>query len=215
MRRRRDKQPAESPPPTPPTHAENAQLTTGDGDGWQVRISEREGDVLMLALQNGPAALDAAPAGSLILECTSDHGLVRFAGDAVLEDGDLVRFRVQDPPEVQQRREFVRVRTPRQVVMAISGRRTIGSAYSVDLSGGGMLLSGVQDLRLDDRIRFRLHLDPNSPPIKGRGRVVRCLEDSQRAVVFEEISRQDRERLIHFIFARQREARARDRGLER
>ena len=102
-----------------------------------------------------------------MLEFTSDHGVVRFPGDAQLEEPDLVRFRVRDVPEIEQRREYVRVRAPRPVVIAVSGSGTIDSAYSVDVSGGGMLLSGPETLQLDDNIRFRLHLDSTSPPIKG------------------------------------------------
>jgi hypothetical protein len=81
-------------------------------------------------------------------------------------------------------------------------------------SGVRVRLHGPETLRLDDHVRFRLHLEHEAAPVKGRARVVRCAADGQRAIVFEEISRQDRERLIHFIFDRQREARARTRGTD-
>ncbi len=215
MKRRRDRKPESSPPGVAAAEGSSAKLKAPDGD-WPVQISSRDGDVLMLVLlaksdgvELGP---DAAASGEpLMLECTSDHGIVRFPGDAIVEEPDLVRFRVRDVPEIEQRREYVRVRAPRQVVLAVSGSSTIDSAYSLDLSGGGMLLSGPDNLQVDDLIRFRLHLDSTSPPIRGRGRVVRVTGENQRAVVFEDISRQDRERLIHFIFDRQREARARTR----
>ena len=37
-------------------------------------------------------------------------------------------------------------------------------------------------------------------------------KDERRGILFEEISRKDRERLIHFVFDRQRRARAITRG---
>jgi c-di-GMP-binding flagellar brake protein YcgR len=157
--------------------------------------------------------LDGDSSAPSTLEFTSEFGVARFSGDAVLEDHDLVRFHVHESPEVVQRREFVRVQSPQPVVIAVTGSSTIGSAYAVDVSGGGMLLSGPETLHLDDRIRFRLHLSADSPPIKGRARVVRDAGAGQRALVFEQISKHDRERLIHFIFDRQREARARTRDL--
>lgn len=217
MKRRGDRKPESSPPGVAAAEGSSAKLKAPDGD-WPVQISSRDGDVLMLVLlaksDGVDLGSDSTPSNEpLMLECTSDHGIVRFPGDAKLEEPDLIRFRVRDVPEIEQRREYVRVRAPRQVVLAVSGSSTIDSAYSLDLSGGGMLLSGPDNLQVDDQIRFRLHLDSTSPPIRGRGRVVRITGENQRAVVFEDISRQDRERLIHFIFDRQREARARTRDL--
>jgi PilZ domain len=215
VKRRRESKPDTPPAGVTAAEGSSARLKARDGVDWPVQISSREGDVLMLVLLAKGDRVDLGPGGGsdepLMLECTSDHGVVRFPGNAQLEEPDLVRFRVQDVPEIEQRREYVRVRAPRQVVLAVSGTGTIDSAYSLDLSGGGMLLSGPDTLQIDDNIRFRLHLDSSSPPIRGRGRVVRVSGENQRAVVFEEISRQDRERLIHFIFDRQREARARTR----
>jgi c-di-GMP-binding flagellar brake protein YcgR len=207
---RRDK---DTPKPAAPlAEGEHGQLTGPAGQHWPVQVTEHHGDVLMLVLLAESGELDAEAAQSLTLECTSDHGVARFPGRAVLEEHDLVRFHVHDAPEVVQRREFVRVRAPQPVVIAVSGSATIGGTYAVDVSGGGMLLNGPEALALDDSIRFRLHLDADAAPIRGKARVVRCLGGSQRALVFEQISKQDRDRLIHFIFERQREERARTRG---
>jgi PilZ domain len=200
--------------------ARHARLRTPSGEHVPVRVAGPEGEDLMLVLlvDDGEGGrpdfqrfLDANAAESSTLEFTSDYGVARFSGEAVLEEHDLVRFHVRDSPEVVQRREFVRVDAPQPVVVAVTGSGTIGSAYSIDVSGGGMLLNGPATLSLDDKIRFRLHLDEQTPAIKGRARVVRVGGDGQRALVFEQISKQDRERLIHFIFDRQRKARAQTR----
>jgi PilZ domain len=200
--------------------ARHARLRTPSGKQLPVRVAGPEGEDLMLVLlvDDGEAGrpdakqfLEASTNQSSTLEFTSDYGVARFSGEAILEEHDLVRFHVHDSPEVVQRREFVRVDAPQPVVLAVTGSGTIGSAYSIDVSGGGMLLNGPETLSLDDKIRFRLHLDGQMPPIKGRARVVRVGGDGQRALVFEQISKQDRERLIHFIFDRQRKARAQTR----
>ncbi len=203
------------PTPKPagqPAQGDQGQLRTPAGQQWPVRVAEREDDVLMLVLMVESGELDPERIGSLTLECTSEYGVARFPGEAVLEDHDLVRFHVLGSPEVLQRREFVRVRARQPVVLAVSGSATIGGTYAVDVSGGGMLLSGPERLALDDHVRFRLHLDADAAAIRGMARVVRCASGNQRALVFEQISRQDRDRLIHFIFDRQREQRARTRG---
>jgi len=97
-------------------------------------------------------------------------------------------------------------------VLEVEGTATIENAHAVDLSGGGMLLNGPQTLALDDRVRFRLHLDADNPPIRGKARVVRCADDDRRALKFVQITAADRQRLIHFIFDRQRMERAKTRG---
>jgi PilZ domain len=206
-----DKRSGSRPALTPHAHG---RLRGQDGEEWQVQVSGAEDGVLMLVVLVDSDGLGAGDAATLTLECTSEHGLARFRGEAVLEGSDLVRFRVTDSPEIEQRREFFRVQAPQPVVLAVTGSARIDNAYAVDLSGGGMLLHGPETLRLDDHVRFRLHLEREAAPVKGRARVVRCAADGQRAIVFEEISRQDRERLIHFIFDRQREARARTRGTD-
>jgi c-di-GMP-binding flagellar brake protein YcgR len=211
MRKRRKPTPMPSQPIPP---AERGRLTTARGQQWTVRVTERDGDVLMLVLMVESEELDRGQIESLTLECTSDCGVARFEGEAVLEDHDLVRFRVRSSPTVRQRREFFRIRAPQPVVLAVAGSARIGNAYAVDVSGGGMLLSGPESLELDDKIRFRLHLDAETDPIRGLARVVRCAGDNQHALVFEQITKQDRERLIHFIFDRQRMELAKTRGEE-
>ena len=46
-------------------------------------------------------------------------------------------------------------------------------SYSVDLSGGGMLLAGPSTLKIGERVDFRLTTAPGSAPILGSGTVVR------------------------------------------
>jgi hypothetical protein len=203
----------EAAPPGVLAGGEHGRLTSPGGEAWPVRVARGEGDVLMLVLLVEGQRPAPEHVGSLTLEYTSKHGLARFHGEAVLEEHDLLRFNIRESAEVEQRREFVRVQSPQSVVLAVTGTDTIESAYSVDISGGGLLLNGPETLELDDSIRFRLHLGSNEEPIRGRARVVRCVADGQRAIVFEQISRKDRDRLIHFIFERQREARAKTRGL--
>jgi hypothetical protein len=201
-----------STPPSLFAHGNTGQLTTATGQQWPVRVTERDGDALMLVLLVEPDELTKQAIESPTFETTSRHGVARFRGEAVLEGHDLVRFRVLEAPTIEQRREFVRVVAPQPVVLEVSGSATINSAYALNVSGGGMLLNGPETLELDDHIRFRLHLDSNTPPIRGKARVVRCADAEQRALVFEQITRHDRERLIHFIFDRQRMERAKTRG---
>ena len=128
MKRRRESEPDTRSPGVGAAEGSSAKLRARDGIDWPVRMSRRDGDELMLVLLAKSDGVelssgDTAPNEPLMLECTSDHGVVRFPGDAQLEEPDLVRFRVRDVPQIEQRREYVRVRAPRQVVLAVSGTR--------------------------------------------------------------------------------------------
>jgi hypothetical protein len=188
------------------------KLTTPEGERVPVRVVERPGNTLMLvvllAADEGRAPEPMEP---VLLEYTSAHGLVRLRGDAVLEQRDLLRFTASQTPEIVQRREFVRVEGAQRV--EVEPHRDAGAvkSHAIDVSGGGMLLSGAEGLALNAQIRFRLELD-DELPIEGMARVVRADGTEHRAVVFEEIDEADRQRLIRFVFDRQRAALARTRG---
>jgi hypothetical protein len=205
------RQPESKPePPAAVGDGSPGSLTTPSGQRLPVRVARRNGDVLLLALMlDGDGELTRGP---LLLEVACAQGIVRLRGEAVLEQRDLVRFNVIDPADVVQRRNFVRVVAPQPVAVVVGEYGRVLETHAIDVSGGGMLLRGPETLELDDRIRFLLHLDPDQPPIKGIGRVVRASGNEQRAIVFERIGKHDRERLIHFIFDRQRAELAKLRG---
>lgn len=186
------------------------KLTTSVGGRIPVRVYERSGDYLMLVLMlDAGDELSRDVVEPLLLEYVSPRGLVRFHGQAVIQERDLVRFDVSAAPEVTQRREFVRVPSAQPVEVAKDSR---GSgidqinAHAIDISGGGMLLSGADQLPLGAHVRFTLNVGGGSKPIEGNAQVVRAGDEGRRALVFEQISRADRQRLIHFVFERQREA---------
>jgi c-di-GMP-binding flagellar brake protein YcgR len=132
--------------------------------------------------------------------------VIRFHGQAVLQERDLVRFEVSTQPEVTQRREFVRVPSVHNVVLGDEPGALKINGKAIDLSGGGMLLTGAAGLEPDSVVRFTLKLGVGGGEIEGQARVVRSDDEGRRALVFEEITEDDRQRLIHFVFERQREA---------
>lgn len=187
------------------------RLTTPVGEHVPVRVIERPGNTLMLVvLLAADESLAPEPIEPMLLEYTSAHGLVRLRGQAELEDRDLLRFSAAEAPEIVQRREFVRIEGDQPVVVDTQDGGGAVKTYAIDVSGGGMLLSQADRVEVGARIRFRLELD-GEQPIEGRARVVRGEGEEQRAVVFEQIDEADRQRLIHFIFDRQRAALARTR----
>lgn len=180
------------------------KLTTTGGGQVPVRVFERGGGELMVVLMVIPE--EGLDREFLLLEYTSTRGLVRFRGEATVQARDLLSFRVIEEPEILQRREFVRVDAVQPIVLMRDEDGSVLSGHALEVSGGGMLFTAPGSLGLDVSVRFTLHLGAGEQPINGRGRVVRAEGEGRRALEFDEISQVDRQRLIHFIFERQRHA---------
>jgi len=178
------------------------------GERLPGRVAERQQDELLILLMVPVSEpLSDAQLRQIVLELSGSKGLVRLSGNAVAEDRDLLRFRELHALDVKQRREFVRVKAARTVLVTLPGGLSSIEGCSVDISGGGMLLGGLDHVNLGEQIGFRLTTDPDAPQITGTGRVVRCDTNGHRAIAFESISEGDRRRLIRFIFERQRSER--------
>ncbi|HET8977516.1 MAG TPA: PilZ domain-containing protein [Solirubrobacteraceae bacterium] len=187
------------------------KLTTPDGEQLPVRTFKRGKDVVLVVLVDSDDHCAEDRLESADLEYTSMRGVVRLHGEAVFEESSLIRFQADGPADVSQRRSFVRVTAPQPVT--VEADETIKRlAYTVDISGGGMLLTGGDGLEPDQRVRFRMALGHGEIPIAGTARVVRIRDDGKRALVFDEIDEDDRQRLIRFVFECMRTARARTRG---
>lgn len=186
-------------------------LTTPAGEELPVRTFKRGSDVVLVVLVDADEHAAADRLESADLEYNSIRGVVRLHGEAVFEDPTLIRFRPEGEPEISQRRSFVRVTAPQPVT--VEAGEDARYAYTVDISGGGMLLVGADDvLTPGQTVRFAVALGPDDPPVEGRAHVVRIRDDGKRALVFDEIDEDDRQRLIRFVFECMRTARARTRG---
>jgi hypothetical protein len=186
-------------------------LTTPAGDELPVRTFKRGEDVVLVVLTNDEDHAKDDRLETAELAYTSMRGVVRLHGEAVFEDASVIRFEARGEAEVSQRRSFVRVSAPRPVRIEydeIVERR----AHTIDISGGGMLLVGADGLKPDQQVRFTMSLGPHELPVSGLARVVRIRDDGKRALVFEEIDEEDRQRLIRFVFECMRNARAKTRG---
>src|SRR6202035_3298794 len=107
-------------------------------------------------------------------------------------------------------REFVRVTAAKRIILEDEAGKVLANALTVDISGGGLLvrLRRNTELPSDESIFFVLYLGVNDfdDQVSGTVRVIRHKEDNQVALAFEHIARQDQERLIRFVFERQRVA---------
>ena len=188
-------------------------LVRASGEHIQARVAESDGESLLVGVMfRTERPLHQGSLQDIVLEYASHRGRVRVRGTVTLQDRDLLRFRELCSVEVLQEREYVRVRATRPVMVCTGGSQGTIRSYSVDLSGGGMLLAGPSTLKIGEQVQFRLITTPGSAPITGTGTVVRTDARGHRAISFEDIADSNQRRLVRFIFDCQRAERRR--GLE-
>ena len=139
------------------------------------------------------------------LETVDARGLHRLSGtlDPDRVEPDVVLLRWESAEDIQ-RRQFVRVEAPCVVEVRRPGRQPI-STYSVNASGSGVLLAGPDDLDVGDQVALSVKLGGDAlDSIEATCEVVRVTGNGHRGVHIIEIAEGDRERLVHYVFERQR-----------
>jgi hypothetical protein len=199
--------PRSEKPALPPLTGAFGRLLRGPGRDIAVEVAWQSGAELTLAVLAGAARMSFPAVEELVLECGSARGMTRLSGEASMRDNGQLHFEVHDVIEVEQRRRFVRVRVSRPVRLARTADGSVSHTFSLDLSGGGVLLAGP-DLKPGEHVSFHLRLEAGTEPIEGYARVVRAVGSGHPAITFDSIKPADRERLIHFIFDCERRARA-------
>ena len=159
-----------------PERSDPVLLKIPGSDRIPARVLESAVQSLQVAILVPTRAFGARELEELVVEYPSARGRVHLTGTAVIEDPhepDLIRVQGPLTAEVLQERDFVRVSSARPVLVYMgSGSEKIQS-FTVDLSGGGLLLAGPDTLQIGERIEFRLTVAQDAPPIKGVGTVVR------------------------------------------
>ena len=146
------------------------------------------------------------------VEVTVEGGILTLATRVTGHDGRTSMTVAPDSaathaPSVQ-RRDFVRVDASMPVVVRDGGPEgPAREAFAVNVSGGGLLLSGIGNLQLGDFAWVALDLEDGTLPIEALVTVVRADPTGTRAVRIASISARDEQRIVQFSFARERRAR--------
>lgn len=209
MRLGRRKEPVNAPVVLP-DRGESVVLSVHGAGHIPARVLDLQDDEVTVAITVPTRPLDEAQLASLELEFTSSRGRVRLRGSFTYpdpSDHEVLSLHGPRSVEVLQEREYVRIRAARPVFVTCDQELGQIESYTVDVSGGGLLLAGPDTLRVGETIRFRLAIKPRETPVTGTGKVVRIDSMGRRAIAFEQISDGDRGRLVHFIFECQRSER--------
>jgi hypothetical protein len=160
---------------------------------------------------------------ALMIEFINDDGIARMHGRLDVPqhrrgigrgygEKDTVRFAHRGSPQLLKRREYVRATVDLPLTLSTTGADVDDvtvHAHAIDLSGGGMLVKGLQAPRLGDELRFELELGDGDTPVTGCGRVVRLETFDRVGLQFSDVAQPDRIRLMHLAFEMSREQRRR------
>lgn len=150
-------------------------------------------------------ALDGVVGTHVGIDVTTARGLMHVDARVTgVRDGELLDLEVDGDRELIQRREYARVDAVVEVCVAPAGARGSRPAVAVNISGSGAVLARLDDPAPGEQVDMWLALAPAAPPMRISGRVVRETEGELRAVRFEHVTQADRERIVHFVFERQR-----------
>ena len=158
-----------------------------------------------------PPLRPPAKGQSVEIEVTVEGGILTLAARVVDGDGrTAVRIAPDSSKTVSdvQRRDFVRVDASVPVVVHDGGPSGPGhDARAVNVSGGGLLLTGIGHLHVGDFAWVALDLEDGTPPIEALVTVVREDLTGARAVRIASISARDEQRIVRFSFVQQQRAR--------
>jgi c-di-GMP-binding flagellar brake protein YcgR len=165
---------------------------------------------VVVTLQPGQKG-DVAVLGSndATLVFNTPRGVQRVAGSvrrSALRSGTL-RFEMKGSTSLAQRRRYVRV----DAVLAVTlFRRDRGGervqTHTVDVSGGGFGVVNDCHLSVGEALGVSLDLANGSPRMSMTCTVARKVDARTAGLHIERISSSERERLIQYIFIRQRTA---------
>jgi hypothetical protein len=157
--------------------------------------------------ESNPVELLADQAVSL--EFTNERGVCRILGTAQAGAGDsALRVRATGTIELLQRRDYVRVEAFVPVTYQPDGPDGwTATAHTLDVSGGGFQIAEAEGLRLGDMMRFALDLGEEEESVTAVAQAVREAGEVAFGMRFVEILERERQRLVRWVFARERLAR--------
>jgi hypothetical protein len=152
-------------------------------------------------------SLAATVGRDITLDIATNRGLLHVDAQVLDAPAGEVLELLTGHSELIQRREFVRVDAFLEVVATPVPAGAPIPAAVVNISASGAVVSRLAALKTGDEVRLELRLAPLEPPLEIVARVVRESDEQFRAVHFEQIQESDRERIVRFVFDRQRRER--------
>jgi PilZ domain len=190
---------------------QHVRLTIPELGSISGQVIEVAGDhlVISLFLSESRTTPDQLEYEDVVLEYTAVRGLYRRLGMGRFDIGgvETMRFLHVAEPQLIQRRGFARVDVEVPVKVEIDDVTPAVVVDSLDLSGSGARLRNPEEgehLEVGRMVWLEISISGADEPIQARGTVLRELEDGSKGVHFDYIPEHDRDRLVRFLFERQR-----------
>jgi PilZ domain len=168
-----------------------------------VEATEAGALVLTLAVaESGVARLGGA---AVSVEVTSGRGIQRYGGTLQLQPNRPERLRVvlDGDAERIQRRDWARVDAVVPVRVQGVDEPLGGETSTRNVSGRGLLVLDPWRMPLGTDVRIELEVEPGTEPVRALGRVVREAASDLKGIRIDGIARDDEERLVRFVRARE------------
>ena len=191
-----------------PRVGETVHVIAPSGAAIGARVKDAGRASYLLRLDH-PDPRDFLADTTVSLEFTNRRGVCRIVGSAETAAGDAaLRVTATGNAELIQRRDYVRVEAFVPVTYQPAGPDgwTV-TANTLDVSGGGFRIAAAEALRLGDMMRFTLELGEGEDPVQAVAQAVREAGEDEFGMRFVEILERDRQRLVRWVFARERLAR--------
>lgn len=194
---------------------------TGEVSGHGRVVLPQVGELdARVALQPGgraTALLLAHPSRSLqdtvgervTLDIPTPRGLLHCDAHVVdVPSHEIVELDLDAEPELIQRRDNVRVEA--FVPIFIESVEPDGPTFdtrTLDIGGGGALVAHLGSLEVGTTARVTLLYADDAAPVTAQAAVVRDAGENRRGLRFDTISARERDRLVKYVFERERHAR--------
>lgn len=173
----------------------------------RVRITD-DGRATALLLNNPSRPLLGG--ATVTLDLPTPRGLLHVAAHvAEAPVGVEVELDLHGEPELIQRRENVRVAAFVPVLIdGVPPGCAAVDTRTLDIGGGGALVAHLGRFEIGSQVEVTLHCADDAAPITSRAIVVRDAGQGRRGLRFEGMAGKERDRLVRFVFERERLARA-------
>jgi hypothetical protein len=168
-------------------------------------VAAVEPGAIVLVLMVKDSRVSRLAGGEVAVEYKTRRGIQRFGGILQCDDSRPDQLRVVTYGEAEriQRREWARVDTILPISVQGVDEQIGGDTTTLNISGGGVLVSDKWNLPLGLDVRIELQADPKGLPIKAMGRVVRVAGKNEKGIRIDSIAREDEERLVRLVRERE------------
>lgn len=194
-----------------PGIGEAVQLIAPSGATLGARVKDTSKTSFLLRLDEGDGGspLELLGDKAVSIEFTNRRGICRIPGTAEpAAGGAALRVDATGIIELIQRRDYVRVEAFVPVTYRPDGPDGwLATSHTLDVSGGGFRIGDAGALRLGDMRRFSIELGEGEDDVHVVAAAVREAGEDSFGMRFVEIPERDRQRLVRWVFARERLAR--------